>query len=206
MTEALLFPGRAGELGCAAVKAALEAGIGANAAIVYGRICSLNGKPFWELRKNLGRLLGVSVRQVTRYFKELVDGGLIVNRPAPLHIVHPGAKRELPYRPWYKWAIGLPQLREGLKQGSREAYERWLSRFEIDRKQRVTRTKLGAILGSIISPNAADISRKPDPVSRPNKRWTIEEIDAELAKREPRCDRTVDDHCGESSRGPPDKT
>lgn len=202
MTEALLFPGRAGELGCAAVKAALEAGIGANAAIVYGRICSLNGKPFWELRKNLGRLLGVSVRQVTRYFKELVDGGLIVNRPAPLNVVHPGTKRELPYRPWYKWAIGLPQLREGLKQGSREAYERWRSRFEVDRKQRVTRTKLGSIIGSIVSPKGPEATRKSPPESTPPKRWTAEEIDRGMAERDP----TDDVQRHGSSRGPPRKT
>jgi len=169
-------------LGAAAVKAALAAGVNGNTALLFGRMCSFNGRPFWELRKNLSELFRVSTRQVTRYFRELVDAGLIVNKPAPLGVIHPGCKKPLPFRPWYKWAIGLPELRQAVKAGSKEAYERWKDGFEASRKERVTRSKLGAIIGSIMHPKSGP-AKRPEPAAEPRpRRWTLEEIDAELAK------------------------
>jgi hypothetical protein len=186
MTAAgLLFEGPAGMLGAAAVKAALGAGVNGNAALLFGRMCSFNGRPFWELRKNLGALFGVSRRTVTRYFRELVDAGLIVNKPAPIGAIHPGISRTLPFRPWYKWAIGLPALREAVKTGSKEAYSRWRDGFEVARKERATRSKLGAIIGSIVAGQAPTTRKTPSSrdEERP-RRWSREEIDAALS-REP---------------------
>jgi hypothetical protein len=186
MTAAgLLFEGPKGMLGAAAVKAALGAGVGGNASLVFGRMCSFNGRPFWELRKNLGKLLGVSTRSITRYFRKLVDAGLIVNKPAPLGVIPPGCKAPLPYRPWYKWAIGLPALREAVRVGSKEAYARWRDGFEAARKERATRSKLGAIIGSIVA-GQTPTTRKPpsSPDDDRPRRWSREEIDAALS-REP---------------------
>ena len=182
-TGALLFDGPAGMLGAAAVKAALVSGVNGNAALLFGRVVSYNGKPFWQLRRNLGELLGVSTRTVTRYFRALVDAGLIVNKPAPIGAIHPGCSKALPFRPWYKWAVGLPELRQTVKAGSKEAYQRWRDTFEQARRSRVTRSKLGAIIGSIISPKSSTPKRAtalPDD-QRP-RRWSPDEIDAELTR------------------------
>lgn len=194
--SALLFEGPNGMLGAAAVKAALAAGVNGNTALLFGRLCSFNGRPFWELRKNLSELFRVSTRQVTRYFRELVDAGLIVNKPAPLGVIHPGCAKPLPFRPWYKWAIGLPELRQAVKAGSKEAYVRWRDGFEASRKERVTRTKLGAIIGSIVHQKSHAPAKRPQSAEDAQpRRWTPEEIDAELAHQavaDPRSPETTD--------------
>lgn len=182
---AFLFPGPAGVLGAAAVKVALAADVSGNAALLFGRMVSYNGKPFWELRCHLAALFGVSKRTITRYFRALVDAELIVNKPAPLNTVPPGCKKALPYRPWYKWAVGLPQLREAVKSGSREAYERWSVAFHVARKERATRSKLGAIIGSIVATRTSStVSSRATPshASEPQRprRWTADELDAKL--------------------------
>lgn len=180
---ALIFSGRAGALGAAAVQVALTSGVGGNAALLFGRMTSFNGKPFWELRKNLAPLFKVSTRTVTRYFRALVDAGLIVNKPAPLKTIHPGCTKELPFRPWYKWVIGLPALREAVKTGSREAYERWQAKFEQARQENITRSKLGAIIGSIVSRKPTQNVKRPTSSDEPSpRRWSPEEIDAELRR------------------------
>jgi hypothetical protein len=185
-SHALLFEGPAGMLGAAAVKVALAAGVNGNTALLFGRMSSFNGKPFWELRENLRKLFGVSKRTITRYFRTLVDAGLIVNKPAPLKVIHPGASRMLPFRPWYKWVVGLPELREAVKSGSRDAYDRWRKGFEASREQRVTRTKLASIIGSIVSRKAPENPRplQSSDDARP-RRWTAGEIDAELSSNDP---------------------
>jgi hypothetical protein len=182
----LLFPGPAGILGAAAVKVALAAGVSGNSALLFGRMCSFNGKPFWELRVHLSELLGVSKRTITRYFAALVEVGLIVNKRAPIGAVHPGreGKKPLPFRPWYKWAIGLPEIREAVKIGSKEAYARWTERFEAERTQRVTRSKLGAIIGSIVSASSKTSPKKTTSPAEPvRRRWTIEDIEREMDAR-----------------------
>lgn len=200
VTVGALFLGPAGHLGAVAVEAALRAGTNGKAALLYGRIASLNGKPFWELRRHLSPLLGVSTRQITRYFRQLVDVGLLVNKPAPLDAIPPGASRKLMFRPWFKWPIGLPELREVVRAGSKESYERWREKFEKSRESRVTRSKLGEIIGSIVSRRSATPPRPPEP-GPPRKTWTVEEIDAELAKR-PR--ETPAETPWTGSRGPPE--
>lgn len=180
----LLFPGPAGLVASAAVRAALAAGVNANAALLFGRICSFNGKPFWELRVNLGALLGCSKRTITRYFAELVDAALIVNRPAPIGEIPAGCRGKLPYRPWYKWAIGLPALREAVRSGAKDAYERWRAKFEVSRQERATRTKLGEIIGTIVSTKSVvpPTRSTQSTVSAPTpRRWTADELDAAMA-------------------------
>lgn len=180
-----LFVGRSGELGAAAVEVALRAGASGNAALLFGSIASLNGKPFWVLRTNLKDLYKVSTRTITRYFRQLVDLELIVNEPAPLGAIHPGLSRSLPYRPWYKWAIGLPQMRDAIRARSRDTYQKWVKSFEAARQERVTRTKLGAIIGQVWQRRPpkpvprADSSYRTDP---PRRAWTADELDAELAR------------------------
>ena len=182
---AFLFSGPAGTLGAVAVKAALAADVSGNAALLFGRLCSFNGRPFWELRCHLAELFGVSKRSITRYFRALVDAGLIVNKPAPLDAVPPGCKKALPYRPWYKWAIGLPELRKAVKSGSRDAYERWSVAFHEARKESATRTKLGEIIGSIVAKTTSSKADDRGPKkgshepARP-RRWSADEIEAEL--------------------------
>lgn len=181
-----IFVGPAGELGAAAVEVALRAGVCGNAALLFGSIVSLNGKPFWVLRRNLKDLYSVSTRTITRYFRQLVDAGLIVNKPAPIGAIHPGLTTDLPYRPWYKWAIGLPQMRDAIREKSKATYQKWLAGFEQARQERVTRTKLGDIIGQVFHgmrpPKPAprpDSSVAPEP---PRRTWTAEELDAELAR------------------------
>jgi hypothetical protein len=178
---AFLFSGPAGMVGAAAVKVALGVGVNGNAALLFGRMCSWNGKPFWELRVKLAKLLGVSTRSITRYWAALVDAGLIVNKPAPLGATPPGCMKPLPYRPWYKWAIGLPEIRQAVKSGSRDAYERWITGFEARREERVTRSKLGAIIGSIVNRKCVDPPRNKTAVERQRpRRWTSDELETEL--------------------------
>lgn len=182
-TDALLFEGPAGLLGAAAVKVALQAGVSGKAALLFGRLASFNGKPFWQLRRTLAALFLVSVRQVTRYFRELVDAGLIVNKPAPIDAIPPGCSRPLPFRVWYKWVVGLPALRQAVKVGSKAAYERWRDRFEASRAAHVTRSKLGAIIGSIVSSKAPATAKRATSSDEPRpRRWTPDEIDAELTR------------------------
>lgn len=191
-----LFPGPSGELAVCAVQSALTAGCSGNASLLYGSIVSFNGAPFWILRENLGKLYGVSKRTITRYFRELVDAQLIVNKPAPLKTIPPGCKSPLPYRPWYKWAIGLVQMRETVRAGSKEAYQRWLTKLEEQRKERATRFKLGAILGSIVSRKPVTASPKaPGSCAEETspRRWSSEEIDAELARTAAAAHVTLDD-------------
>lgn len=178
---ALLFDGPAGMLGAAAVQVALAAGVSGKAALLFGRMTSFNGKPFWQLRSNLGQLFDVCSRTITRYFRELVDAGLIVNKPAPIGAIHPGCTRPLPYRPWYRWVIGLPELRQAVRVGSKEAYERWRTNFEGARQSRVTRSKLGAIIGSIVASTAPSTPKRATSSDTPPRRWTPDEIDAELS-------------------------
>jgi hypothetical protein len=131
----------------------------------------------------------VSRRTITRYFAALVDAGLVVNKPAPIDARHPGLKfdQTLPYRPWYKWAIGLPEIRESVRLGSREAYERWRDGFERCRQTRVTRAKLGAVIGAVIGRKPTH--KQPSEAGScaasvtPPRRWSPEEIEAELARR-----------------------
>ena len=200
MTAGSLFLGPAGHLGAEAVQVALRAGLGGNASLLFGRIVSLNGKPFWELRRHLCDIFHVSTRTITRYFRALSDAGLIVNKPAPLDVVHPGTSKSLPYRPWYKWAIGLPQLRDSVRQGSKEAYQRWQDSFEKARTERVTRSKLGAILGSIVSSRTATPPRPKAP-EPPRKAWTVDEIDEAMRAQDP----SYQTHAEwTASRSPPD--
>lgn len=182
----LLFPGRAGQLGAAAVTVALDAGIPGKPALLFGQVASFNSSPFWILRKNLAKFFGVSTRTITRYFRLLVDAQLIVNKPAPLGTIPPGCESPLPYRPWYKWPVGMPQLRQAVNSGSKEAFKRWQKKFEAQREQRVTRAKLGEILGTIVSRKSTTPSPKPAGSSAVSstapRRWTAEEIESELSR------------------------
>jgi len=177
--HALLFPGPSGALASAAVQTALAAGVNANAALLFGRICSFNGRPSWELRGNLCALFGVCKRSITRWWAELVEAGLICNKPAPLGTLLPGCTKPLPYRPWLKWAIGLPALREAIREGSREAYQRWAERFERERQGRATRAKLGSIIGQAVGGVEVPMKRPARPKTEP-KRWTADELDAAI--------------------------
>lgn len=194
-----LFPGSSGDLGAAAVRVALAAGCSANAALLFGRIVSWNGRPHWELRSNMVDLFRRSTRQITRYIRELTLAGLIVNKPSPKGELPPGAKHELPYRVWYRWAIGLPALRESLRCASRDAYARFQAGFERDRQARATRSRLGEILGVIVGKRSVPRPPRPDATSEPpRRRWTAEEIDAELSRTSPSAGST------DTVRGPPD--
>ncbi len=180
---ALLFPGPAGLVASAAVQVALRSGVSGNAALLFGRICSFNGKPFWELRKHLGKLFGVSVRTITRWFRELVDAALIVNKPAPLDTLPPGRSKPLMYRPWFKWAIGLPEIRELVRAGSREAFERMQQRFEANREQRQTRSRLAATIALVTGARGKLPTAPPptmDGVATRSSRLSAEDIDRAL--------------------------
>lgn len=169
MTTDAIFPGGAGELAAEGVRIAYRAGVSANAAMLFGRIVSFNGKPLWELRTNLSEFYRVSVRTITRYTAELVQAGLIVNKPSPVGKTLPGreGKDPLPYRPWFRWAIGLPSIRNAVKIGSKQAYNQWCMKFEAARAERATRTKLADIIGIVVGKRTTKRPPKPDVTARP---------------------------------------
>lgn len=188
MTEApsSIFVGRHGQLGACAVQVALQAGMSGNAALIFGSMASLNGIAFWQLRKNLAELYRVSTRTITRYFRALSDSGLIVNKPAPLKVVPPGAKKAFPFRTWYKWVVGLPQIREQVRNGSKQTYQKWLENFEKQREQTANKVKFGKILGIINGKWQYKPKPRPDVVyDHPRRRWTVEELDAILKEQDP---------------------
>ena len=187
MTEApsTLFVGRHGQLGATAVQVALRAELSGNVALLFGSIASLNGAPFWQLRRNISALYRVSTRTITRYFRALQDAGLIENKPAPLKAVPPGAKTAFPFRPWYKWAIGLPQIRQQVERGSKETYNKWVENFEKQRQETANRSKFASILGELQRNRTYKPPPRPDVAADarpPRQGWTAEELDAELAR------------------------
>lgn len=187
----LIIPGPEGRLAMVAMGAARDLGCSPNAALLYARIVSFGGAPSWEMRRSLREVVGRSTRQITRYFAELHGAGLL--KSAPIAVGHrpPGANHDLPYRPWLRWAIGLPDLREAVKIQAREAFTRWQRGFREACEQRAHRNKFADLLGKIwpkpkpqpkpTSPSRADVAREVE--RRSPRRWTAEELDAELERQ-----------------------
>ena len=172
MTEApsTLFVGRHGQLGATAVQVALRAELSGNVALLFGSIASLNGAPFWQLRRNISALYRVSTRTITRYFRALQDAGLIENKPAPLKAVPPGAKT---------------QIRQQVERGSKETYNKWVENFEKQRQETANRSKFASILGELQRNRTYKPPPRPDVAADarpPRQGWTAEELDAELAR------------------------
>lgn len=144
--------------GTAAFKRALEAGISLLRAFSLGNIGSF--RDGWITRRKLASRAKCSVRTVQRAITQARQLGLLGVARAKKGEIPPGMDRPLDCGFSHRWTIGFGKAGEAVKQAVAVARVKYLTR------------------------KAASVS-PPKPEPKPHRRWTPEELDAELARRFP---------------------
>jgi len=157
MTEAL-WPGPYGQEAVRAFHRAIEGGMTGLRSLVVGSVASF--RDCWMFQRELAKRLGCSVRTVQRGLREARQLGLIECHRSKQHEKAPGLDKEVPCGWSHRWAIG------------------WgLANEKVALAVNVARAKMAI-------PGLFRRSRKvKQPESRP-RRWTADEIETELARRQ----------------------
>jgi DNA-binding Lrp family transcriptional regulator len=157
MTEAL-WPGPYGQEAVRAFRRAIEGGMTGLRSLVVGSVASF--RDCWMFQRELAKRLGCSVRTVQRGLREARQLGLIECHRSKQHEKAPGLDKEVPCGWSHRWAVG------------------WgLANEKVALAVNVARAKMAI-------PGLFRRSRKvKQPESRP-KRWTADEIETELARRQ----------------------
>ena len=139
--------------------------------MVVGSIASF--KDAWIFRRKLARWIGCSVRTVQRAITEAKALGLVGVARAKQGEVPPGANTEIPCGWSHRWTIG------------------WGKAVEIA-KAEIAQTRLARVLKLMVGPKAkpteaarnvtaAEVKAVID-AQRSPRAWSVEQIDAELAR------------------------
>lgn len=156
-SPAKLWPGPDAYEANLAFNRVILAGLGPTRALVAGCVASF--RDCWMFQAEIGRFIGKSLRTVQRCLRELANFGFIERHRSKKREVPPGAKGALPCGWSHRWAVG-----KGLAKAACEA---------AINVARVLKLIPGAFSRK---------RRKPaEPPPRP-RRWTVEEIEAELAR------------------------
>lgn len=160
----------------AAFHRGLEAGLTTSRALVVGQVASF--QDCWTFRETIARRLGISARTVQRALTEAQDLGLIGKARSKPGEVPPGLTNEV-YCGWsHRWTIGWGQAAERAKAAIAQA-----------RMVRLAKR----LLATAAAPKREVERRAAEQVKteqahrerwhREPRRWTAEELDAELERR-----------------------
>lgn len=139
---------------------AREAGLSLARSWIVGGIASFQDA--WIFRSKLAKFFRLSVRTVQRAITEAHAVGLIGKARAKQGEIPPGANTPIPCGWSHRWTIGWGKAAD-------------VARAEIE-QTRVARAAKAAIKTTVTFVSKA---RRQD---RPARRWTAEELDAELAR------------------------
>lgn len=157
------WPGPAIAEARAAYERARTTGLSAARSLVVACIASF--RDGWMFRRGLAEHTGLSVRTVQRAITQAKEEGLIGVARARTTEIPPGLQRPLPCGWSHRWTIGWGQAFEAAKDA-------------------VARTKVARVIKAAARAVAAPIVRKTQQSPRPPRKWTAEELDAELARIE----------------------
>ena len=153
--------------GLAAYQRAVDAGMSSLRATVLGHIGSF--KDCWKFRKTLAELVHGSVRTVQRALTQGREVGLIGTARGKITETPPGAARPVSCGFSHRWTIGWGQSGKMVQDAIAEA------------RAKAERRKLNRVALATVS-----VAPPPKhPARPPARRWTAEELDAELAKTRP---------------------
>lgn len=148
---------------------ARQAGLTTGRATVVAFVASF--RDCWAFRRQIARVVGLSVRTVQRALTQAQDLGLIRCARAKLGETPPGARGPVTCGFSHRWTIGW-----GI--AGKKAKEKILAAVERARMRRVLR---------VVQPTAAAkrSPMEPKPLTRYQRRIpTLDELDAELARLE----------------------
>jgi hypothetical protein len=145
----------------AAFQRARGRGMTTTRALVVGHIAS--HRECWSFRRRLAERIGCSVRTVQRAITQAVSLGLVGVARAKKTDVPPGLDRPVDCGWSHRWTIGWGKAGAAVKTAIDGARARWMLRV-------AARTEKKAAL-----------PLEPRP-SRPPRRWTADELEAELAR------------------------
>lgn len=158
MTEAL-WPGPHTQEAVKAFHRAIESGMVSLRALVVGCVASF--RDCWAFQSQIAKRCGCSVRTVQRALRQARELGLIECHRSKRNENAPGLGKPVPCGWSHRWAVGWGLVGDAVKQAIN------IARAKMTIPGVFRRIK----------------KRKPTPEPRP-KRWTVEEIDAELARRQ----------------------
>jgi hypothetical protein len=165
------WPGPAVPEARAAYRRARESGLSAARSLVLGCIASF--RDGWAFRSSLAKHTGLSVRTVQRAITQGKDFGLIGTARAKPDEVPPGAKGPMPCGWSHRWTVGWGQAYEAAKSAVAQT--------------RLARLVKAAARGDA-KPSPKPAAAAPSgPMQGPRqerapRRWTVEELDAELER------------------------
>ena len=158
MTEAL-WPGPHGQEAVKAFHRATDAGMNSLRALVVGCVASF--RDCWMFQRQIAQRLNCSLRTVQRALRQARQLGLVECHRSKRHENAPGLGKPVECGWSHRWAVGWGLVGDAVKQAVN------IARAKMTIPGVFRRIK----------------KRKPTPEPRP-KRWTVEEIDAELARRQ----------------------
>lgn len=155
---------------------ALEQGLTTSRALVVGQVASF--QDCWAFRSRIAERLGISSRTVQRALTEAQDLGLIGKARAKKGEVPPGLTNEVHCGWSHRWTIGWGQAADRARAAIAQA-----------RMVRLAKKLLAAPIPKAEVERRAAAQVKAEQVSRERwtttpRRWTAEELDAELARRD----------------------
>lgn len=157
--SARLWPGPDQYEANLAFQRVISAGLGPTRALVAGYIASF--RDCWTFQAKIGQFINRSIRTVQRCLVDLSKFGFIERHRSKKREIPPGATAPLPCGWSHRWAVGKGLAKEACQRAINLARAIKLLPGAFTRKR-----------------------RKPsDPPARP-RRWTVEEIEAEMAKRQ----------------------
>lgn len=160
MASAVLWPGPYASEAHAAFRRATEAGMTTTRSLVVGCVASF--RDCWAFQSKIAARLSCSVRTVQRALRQARELGLIECHRSKRNEKAPGLDTVVPCGWSHRWAIGWGLAKEAAAAAVNVARAMRLVPALFVSKKR----------------------RKPaEPPPRP-KRWTVEEIEAELARRQ----------------------
>lgn len=157
--RSVLWPGRFGDEGNRAFNRAIESGMTSLRSLVIGCIGSF--RDCWMFQRSIAKLLGCSVRTVQRALAEGRSLGLIECHRAKPREKAPEIGKPLPCGWSHRWAVGWGRAKEA-----------------VAKLVNVARAK------SLVPGMFRAKPKKTEQSATPQRRWTAEEIEAELARRQ----------------------
>lgn len=162
----------------AAFNRALEHGLSHGRALVVGQVASF--QDCWTFRRSIAKRLQISVRTVQRALTEAQDLGLIGKARAKRGEIAPGLQTPIECGWSHRWTVGWGQAAERARAAIAQA-----------RLSRLVRKMMAQPAPPPSKREAqarAEHQVKAEQASRdrwaPPRRWTAEELDAELARRD----------------------
>jgi len=184
-----LWLGPFGQEALSAFHRALEHGLSHGRALVVGQVASF--QDCWSFRASIAKRLKISVRTVQRALTEAQDLGLIGKARCKPGEIPQGLQNPVECGWSHRWTVGWGQAAERAKAAIAQARLSRLVRKMMAQPAPPKRSDAEQAAKARVAREQQDREQW----HRPHRRWTAEELDAELSKRD-----ALD------AQGPPDLT